>query len=74
VQMLRDDGSCSHGFDPHTCPVGCGDVDNVNDSMVDSDGMPCGSCGGSERVQCLRLCSSGRSADAGKDDGSNKNV
>ena len=66
VQMLRDDGSCSHGFDPHSCPVGCGDVDNVNDSMVDSDWMPCGSCGGSERVQCLRLCSSGRSADAGK--------
>lgn len=55
VQMLRDDGSCNHGFDPHTCPVGCGDVDNVNDSMVDSDGMPCGSCGGSEQVQCLRF-------------------
>lgn len=24
-QLLADDGCCSHGFDPHHCPVGCGE-------------------------------------------------
>ena len=77
-RMLQDDGCCSHGLDPHWCPVGCGDVDNGSDSMLDFDWTPCASCGEPADAHQGSSACDFVAADAapmpGKHDRSNKNV
>ncbi|RDI15393.1 hypothetical protein [Comamonas sp. AG1104] len=44
-RMLQDDGCCSHGLDPHCCPMGCGDIDSGGDELDEIDLSPCKKCG-----------------------------
>lgn len=77
-RMLQDDGCCSHGLDPHWCPVGCGDVDNGSDPMLDFDWTPCASCGepadAHNGAGACDFVATDSTPMPEKDDGSNKNV
>lgn len=40
-RMLQDDGCCSHGLDPHCCPMGCGDIDSGDDARDELEPDAC---------------------------------